>query len=101
MTVQELINWIMLIASFLGAVTTICVFCKKIINKGFEPIYKKMDKIDENQCRNYLVNFLSDMEAGIHKDEVQIKRAYEVYEHYTNDLHKNSYIHDKWTRLMK
>ena len=38
---------------------------------------------------------------GVEKDEVQIKRAYEVYEHYTKDLHKNSYIHDKWEKLMK
>lgn len=101
MTVEELIKWIGLIAGFIGSITTICIFCKKVINKGFEPIYKKIDKIDENQCRNFLVDFLADVEEGIHKDEVQIKRAYEVYEHYTNDLHKNSYIHDKWEKLMK
>lgn len=101
MTVQELMNWVGLIAGFIGSITTICIFCKKVINKGFEPIYKKIDKIDENQCRNFLVDFLSDIEKGIEKDEVQIKRAYEVYEHYTKDLHKNSYIHDKWEKLMR
>lgn len=101
MTVEELIKWIGLLAGFIGSITTICVFCKKVINKGFEPVYKKIDKIDENQCRNFLVDFLADIEKGMEKDEVQIKRAYEVYEHYTNDLHKNSYIHDKWEKLMK
>ena len=97
---ENIINWVILIASFLTAITTICMFCKKVINKGFEPIYGKITKIDENQCRNFLVDFLADVEKGIEKDEVQIKRAYEVYEHYTKDLHKNSYMHDKWEKLM-
>ncbi len=104
---------------FLNAISVIVTFimkAKKPIDKAvdnrfkesLEPIYAKLstiehrtDKIDENQCRNFLVNFLSDIENGLEKDDIQIKRAYEVYEHYTKDLHKNSYIHDKWERLMK
>ena len=101
MTVEELVKIIVMVASFITAITTICIFCKKAINKGFEPIYKRIDKLDINQCRNYLVDFLSDVEAGIEKDEIQVKRAYEVYDHYTADLKGNSYIHDKWQRLMK
>lgn len=107
------------LATFLNAISVIVTFimkAKKPIDKvvdnrfkeSLEPIYSKLstiehrtDKIDENQCRNFLVNFLSDIESGLEKDEIQIKRAYEVYEHYTKDLHKNSYIHDKWERLMK
>ena len=46
---EDIINWVILIASFLTAITTICMFCKKAINKGFEPIYGRIDKIDENQ----------------------------------------------------
>lgn len=97
---KDIINWVILMSSFITAITTICMFCKKIINKSFEPIYKRIEKIDENQCKTFLVDFLSDVEKGIAKDEVQIKRAYEVYEHYRDDLHKNSYIHDKWEKLM-
>jgi len=98
---EKIIYILSVIAGLITSITTICVFCKKVINKGFEPINKKIDKIDENQCRNFLVDFLADIENGIEKDEVQIKRAYEVYEHYSVDLHKNSYIHDKWEKLMK
>ncbi|MCI8654273.1 MAG: hypothetical protein HFJ48_00105 [Clostridia bacterium] len=107
------------LATFLNAISVIITFiakAKKPIDKivdnrfkeALEPLNSKLstieqrtDKIDENQCRNFLVDFLADVEVGIEKDEIQIKRAYEVYEHYTNDLHKNSYIHDKWERLMK
>lgn len=98
---EKIIYVLSVIAGLITSITTICVFCKKVINKGFEPINKKIDKIDENQCRNFLVDFLADVENGIEKDEVQIKRGYEVYEHYTQDLHKNSYLHDKWEKLMK
>ena len=98
---ENIINWVILIASFLTAITTICMFCKKAISKGFEPIYGRIDKIDENQCRNYLVDFLADIKAGVKKDECQIERAYELYDHYTKDLGGNSYIHSKWGKIMK
>lgn len=100
-TLGQAFDTIKFIIEFVGIIITILVGSKKIINKQLEPINKKIDKIDENQCRNFLVDFLADVDKGIEKDEVQTKRAYEVYEHYTEDLHKNSYIHDKWERLMK
>ena len=98
---MQVVNYIILGASFVTAVTTICAFLKKVINKGFEPLNKKIDKIDENQCKNYLVTFLKAKEKGEKMDEVEEQRAYEVYDHYTKDLNGNSYIHDKWEKIMK
>lgn len=100
-TLGEIFNVLKFIVEFVGIVGTILIGFKKIINKQLEPINKKIIKIDENQCRNFLVDFLADIDKGIKKDDVQIKRAYEVYEHYTNELHKNSYIHDKWEKARK
>lgn len=45
--------------------------------------------------KTYLINFLSELENGIEKSDVQIKRAYEVYERYSKNG-GNSYVHDKW-----
>lgn len=101
MTLGEIFHALKFIIEFVGIVGTILFGSKKIINKQLEPINKKIIKIDENQCRNFLVDFLADIDNGIKKDDVQIKRAYEVYEHYTNELHKNSYIHDKWEKARK
>lgn len=98
---MQVINYIILGASFVTAVTTICAFLKKVINKGFEPLNKKIDLLDESHCKNYLVNFLKDKEKGEKIDEVIEQRAYEIYDHYTKDLNGNSYIHDKWEKLMK
>lgn len=100
-TLGQVVTTIKFIVELVGIIITILVGSKKIINNQLKPLNKKIDKIDENQCRNFLVDFLADVEKGIIKDEVQTKRAYEVYEHYTTDLHKNSYIHNKWEKLMK
>lgn len=97
----EISNVIILIASIITAVTTIIVAIQKILKKTFEPINKKIDNIDLGQARNYLVDFLADIENGISKNECQIERAYELYDHYTKDLHGNSYIHSKWEKIMK
>ncbi len=97
----EISNVIILIASIITAVTTIIVAIQKILKKTFEPINKKIDNIDLGQARNYLVDFLADIENGIPKNECQIERAYELYDHYTKDLHGNSYIHSKWEKIMK
>lgn len=109
---ERLLVIIISVATLLNAILAIITFIQKTKNIGsnivenrfkeaLEPLAKKIDKLDMNQCRNYLVDFLSDVENGIKKDDIQVKRAYELYDHYTIDLKGNSYIHDKWERLMK
>jgi tRNA A37 N6-isopentenylltransferase MiaA len=100
-TLGQLSNVLLFIVEFVGVIVTIIVAIKKILDKQLKPINNKIDALDKNQCRNYLVEFLADIEQGISKDETQIKRAYEVYDHYSKDLNGNSYIHDKWERLMR
>lgn len=98
---MDIANVIILIASLVTAVTTIIVAMQKILKKMFEPVNTKIDGLDLAQARNYLVDFLADIENGEKKDECQIQRAYELYDHYTKDLHGNSYIHSKWQKLME
>lgn len=107
------------IATFLNAISAIATFVGKMkkpvdaamenkFAEALEPINEKLDnvktdikRIDKNECMNYLVNFIEDSKNGIPKDEIQKKRASEVYDHYTNDLHGNSYIHDGWEKFVK
>lgn len=115
---MKVIEIVLTIAGFLNAISVIinCVIntkkpaekaIQKKLSEILEPLDNKMDdtnkyikKIDKNECMNFLVNFLADVENGDEKDDVQTKRACEVYDHYVKDLHGNSYIHDKWTRVM-
>lgn len=98
---MQIANVIILIASLITAVTTIIVAMQKILKKMFEPVNSKIDGLDLAQARNYLVDFLADIENGEKKDECQIERAYELYDHYTKDLGGNSYIHAKWQKVME
>lgn len=97
---EDITNFIILIGSLIGAVTTIVTALTFILKKILKPINDKIDNLDMGQARNYLVDFLADIENGEEKDECQIERAYELYDHYTKDLGGNSYIHAKWEKVM-
>ena len=80
---------------------------KKVDN--IENINKKIDFMREESKKDMLehtldadktnlINFLSDLEQGVKKTDVQIKREYEIYERYSNNG-GNSYVHDKWEEV--
>ena len=80
----------------------------KWFEHGLEPVNRKLDGLDRkltdvdlSACKNFLVRFLSDVEQANPIDEVEKERFYETYQHYTDDLHQNTYIHDKVESLKK
>ena len=128
MEIKTIIEWIILIGSCVSALGIIVAFLqkrqKKAIQNIFESDYfrkefdrlasqieridnrvnkidKKLDDESVRNCRMYLVDFLNDVENGIPKDSVQVKFAYDLFEHYSKDLHCNSYVHDKWIKVME
>lgn len=111
-TIGQTIDFTILIGSLIGAVSVIVVTVNKVIDKQFskrcdgmmceiKKIKNDIKVMDIGQCKNFLVRFLKDIEQGNIVDEVERERASEVYDHYKNDLGQNSYIHDKWEKLMK
>ena len=100
MTLSELGQLIITAGAFLGAVGVICTTFGLIVNWLLKPIRKELKREDVRSCRMFLVDFLCDVENGIQKDEVQWQLAHEIYDHYTNDLKENSYVHDKWERVV-
>ena len=101
MTVETLCVLIVELAGLITAVGVIISKFNKVFDKKLEPINDSIKTLDEATCKNYLVTFLKGVEKGEEMDEVEIERAYEVYDHYSNVLHKNGYIHSKWKKLMK
>ena len=61
---NNIANTIILVASLITAVTTIIISMQKILKRMFEPVNKKIDGLDLSQARNYLVDFLADIENG-------------------------------------
>lgn len=73
----------------------------KKLDKMKTDIQKDIRKVDEECTKNFLVSFLKDVERGELIDDVERERFYEAYDHYTNELHLNSYIHQKVKKLEK
>ena len=111
-TLGQISTFLGLIAGLIASVSSIMLFLqkslKKVIKNEIEPMSIQINKINDNikgldvsQCKNFLVRFLADVEQGNELDEVEKERAYEIYDHYTNDLKQNSYIHKRWSQLME
>jgi hypothetical protein len=99
-TVNEVGELIIKTASFIGAVGVICAALGVMLNRLLKPIRDDLRREDVRSCRMFLVGFLCDLENGIDKSEVEWQLAHEIYDHYTNDLKENSYVHDKWERVV-
>lgn len=61
-------------------------------------INSRLDKVDMESTKNYLVTFLSDVERGKYIDEIEKQRFYEQMAHYQS-LGGNSYIKDKVEKM--
>lgn len=100
-TISQIRDILKFIVEFVGLLVTIVVAIKKVLEKQLKSINEKVDNLDLNNCKNFLVRFFSDIERNQRIDEVEFKRAHDVYDHYKDDLHGNSYFKDKWEKLMK
>lgn len=81
-------------------------YLSTMLKEEFDGIKKKMDNlsekiidVDKNTCKNYLVTALSKIDQGYQMDDVESERFWEQYDHYTDDLKGNSYIHRKVEQL--
>ena len=99
MKVDFIINAVIATAAFLTAGGVIVKAVKSCIKKLLEPSQKQLHNIDVRECRTMLIDFMADYENGIKKNEVQWKIAHDTYDHYTETLNENSYVHDYWERL--
>lgn len=68
------------------------------IKRTVEDIKGQLDKVDIENCKNYLVTFLAETERGEVKDEIELQRFYEEYEHYV-EKGGNSYVKEKFAKL--
>lgn len=98
-TISSIVNFALLIGTCLGLLPK---FYKSLrsVERIKDDIYKRLDKLDENQCKNYLVRFLSDIESGQSIDEIEKERAYEVYDWYVSEGH-NGYIKSRWNKCVE
>ena len=114
-TLGQLLSAIGVIAGAIGGITAIVAVVVKLygktvgksISEAIEPlkgdiqklgndVNSKLKDLDVSECRNFLVRFLGDIERGVNIDPVEVERAYDVYNHYIEDLKQNTYVKDRW-----
>lgn len=109
-TLGDISNVLIFIAGVLGAGGSITLFFSKrfgkIIEKQLQPINDKIDavskqvsQVDIDNTKNYLQQTISAIDAGTKLDKAGKERFYENYDHYTNDLNLNSWVHKEVERL--
>lgn len=68
------------------------------IQKNQESLSKEIHRVSMENCKNYLVTFISEAARGEIKDEVETQRFWEEYEYYIkND--GNSYVKERVEQL--
>ena len=105
MTIGDVYGVLTFIAGLLASGGAIGAFLtkriKKIIQDEISPLNNKIDgltdvidKVDIDNCKNYMQQVISSARNGGVIDETTKQRFAEVYDHYSNDLHLNSYFHN-------
>lgn len=81
-------------------------FLQALLKDQFKEVNDKLDgmqstiiKLDTQECKNFLVRYLADVERGDYIYESEQQRFWEEYDHYIDDLHENSYIKEWVARL--
>lgn len=110
-TLGQIAAIITFLSIFIGAITGLIAFTKSFISKVLKPLDQKIDHLEKVSTANRnnielelikmcLVNFIHDVEQGDNKSQIQKQNAYELYDRY-QVLGGNSYIHDRWEKLIK
>lgn len=68
------------------------------LNGKIKALQERIDDVDLNTCKNFLVARLSEIEKDEKLDEIELERFYEQYSHYT-EMGGNSYIKNKVDKL--
>ena len=104
-TIGQIAATVALIVAIIGGITSLKKSIKGWISaslkdqfdafeKKQDEILKRLDNVDLENCKNYLVTFVAEVARGEKKDETEKQRFWEEYEHYVQKG-GNSYIKNK------
>jgi len=84
---------------------TIKEWINAAVNDRFKNLEKKIDEQDQklneldiDECRNYIILFISKVNNGDRIEDLELQRFYSLYEHYL-DKGENSFIKTKIEEL--
>lgn len=98
--VGEFVAFLVALIGGLGYLsTTLKKWLTNLMKGEFDNLNKRLDQVDMEACKNFLVRVLADIEKGS-VNETEKERFYEQYEHYLN-MGGNTYIKHKVEILQK
>lgn len=108
-TLGEIGLFLGFVAALVASIGAIAKVVQKAVKKAFDggikatndkidKIEKKVEEVDLNTCKNFLVARLSEVEQGTRLDSVAEERFWEQYEHYLA-IGGNTYIQHKVEQL--
>lgn len=71
------------------------------MKKRLDEIDNRLDTMDKETTKNYLVQFMSEVKRGEIINETERQRFYEQYHHYVKELDGNTYIKTEVENLQK
>ena len=113
LTIGEIAGAVALIAGIIGGLTVIVKLVGKYATRwlqvNLKPINDKIDSQMENSRKfrlgyyqDFLANFMSDLEKGVKKSEVEMENFYKNYDIYTSPTYQgNTFIKEKYEQLKK
>jgi hypothetical protein len=66
-----------------------------------DDLAEQVNQVDVDNTKNYLQQTISAIKDGAVLDTAAKERFYENYDHYTNDLNLNSWVHSEVDELKK
>lgn len=83
-----------------GSIAAIVRGVKKTVGQLLAPLSEQIRNVDRENCKNFLVTFLAEVERGQEHDQIELERFHEQFEHY-KAIGGNSYIKAKVEKLQK
>lgn len=108
-TIGQIASAVALLAGLITGATIIAQNLKKWLEQALtekfnaidlrlDTLAERIDDVVMDNCKNFLVSTIGDLESGRMIDSVEMQRFYEQYDYYT--MHGgNSYIREKVSKL--
>jgi hypothetical protein len=110
LTINDISTLIVFLVGLIGGIGYLHKSLKKWLEELLDDKFKalgtkinnlecKVDKVDMETCKNFLVRFLADVEKGDSVSDIEKQRFWEEYEHYIS-TGGNSYVKE-WVEKLK
>ena len=99
-TLGDLARWAAFVVALGGSIAAIIRGVKTTVGKLLAPLSEQIRSVDRENCKNFLVTFLAEVERGQEHDQIELERFHEQFEHY-KAIGGNSYIKAKVEKLQK